>query len=100
MLLVLISAAVLATILSGFVDAAPLSFRPFNATGCFEAANLLLFHRDENATAAAEPRPTQAINGAAGTDMTPQAIGAIVGGALGILLLTTLLCWCGRKGRW
>lgn len=100
MLLVLISAGVLATILSGFVDAAPLSFRPFNATACIEAAGMLLLRRDETTTPVAEPRPTHVINGAAGTDMTPQAIGAILGGALGIVLLTTLLCWCGRKGRW
>ncbi|KAK8075761.1 hypothetical protein PG997_010424 [Apiospora hydei] len=81
MLLILISAAVVATILSGFVDAAPLAFRPFNATACIEAAGMHIFRRDDNATDAVDPLPTHAINGAAGTDITPVAIGAIVGGA-------------------
>ncbi|KAK8017029.1 hypothetical protein PG993_015218 [Apiospora rasikravindrae] len=100
MLLLLISAAVVATVLSGFVDAAPLTFRPFNVTACIEAAGMHIFRRDDNETMVADPLPTHAINGAAGTDITPGAIGAIVGGAVFILLLTTLLCWCGRKGRW
>ena len=100
MLPLLIFTAVLAAFLPGLAAAAPLSFRPFNATACIEAAGLLLHSRNESTTTVTTPRPTHVINGAAGTEMTPELIGAIVGGALGILLLTTLLCLCGRKGRW
>ncbi|KAK8064452.1 hypothetical protein PG994_007090 [Apiospora phragmitis] len=57
MLLLLISTAFLATVLSGLVAAAPLSFRPFNAAACIEAAGMLLHRRDENATAVAVPPP-------------------------------------------
>ena len=96
----LIATAVLSAFLPGLVAAVPLSFRPFNATSCIEAAGLLLLPRNESATAVASPHPTHAINGAAGTEMTPELIGAIVGGAVGISLLLTLLFWCGRKGRW
>ncbi|KAK8850938.1 hypothetical protein PGQ11_013417 [Apiospora arundinis] len=90
----------LSALLSGLVNAAPLSFRPFNATACMESAGLLLPRRNSTATGVTDPHPTHTINGAAGTEMTPEAIGAIVGGAFGILLLTMLLCWCGNKRRW
>ncbi|KAK8103526.1 uncharacterized protein PG998_010559 [Apiospora kogelbergensis] len=100
MLSLLIATAVLSALLPSLVAAVPLIFRPFNTTSCIEATGLRILARNESATLAESPRPTHAINGAAGTEMTPELIGAIVGGAVGIALLVTLLLWCGRKGRW
>lgn len=40
------------------------------------------------------------IDGSAGTHITPGTVGAIIGGAVGVILLLLLLCWCGRMRKW
>jgi hypothetical protein len=40
------------------------------------------------------------IDGSAGTYIDPAAAGAIAGGAVGVLLLVVLICWCGRRRNW
>ena len=62
------------------------------AAGLLAVFETGLFPREED--------PKTNVDGSAGTHITPGTVGAIIGGAVGIILLLLLLCWCGRRRKW